>query len=57
MLWVSLLHGAELHSDDQLSFGWHVLKHVSFESPEHVWAEQVVQFLDLVLFRDVGKFL
>lgn len=45
-----LLHGAELHSDNQFSFGRHVLKHISFESPEHVWAEHVVQFLNLVLF-------
>ncbi len=41
----SLLHGAELDSDDELCFGRHVLEHVSFESPEHVWSEHVVKFL------------
>lgn len=55
--WLSLLHGAELNSYDQLSFGRHVLKHVGFESPQHVWSEQVVQFLNLVLFRDVSELL
>ena len=52
-----LLHGAELHSDNQLCLCRHVLEHVSFQPPEHVGAEQVVELLDLVLLRNVGKLL
>lgn len=53
----SLLHGAELHSHDELCFGGHVLEHVCFESPEHVRSQHVVKLLDLVLLGDVGELL
>lgn len=44
-----LLHGTELHPDDQLRLCRHVLEDVGFQPPEHVWAQQVVELLDLVL--------
>lgn len=53
----SLLHGAEFDSDDELGFGRHVLEHVSFESPEHVWSQHVVKLFDLVLLGNVSKLL
>lgn len=53
----SLLHGAELHSDDELSLGGHVLKDVGFQPPQHVRTQHVVELLDLILLSDVGKLL
>lgn len=53
----SLLHLTELHADDQLGLGRHVLEHVSLEPPQHVRPQQVVQLLDLVFFGDVCKLL
>lgn len=53
----SLLHGAELDSDDELGFGRHVLEHVCFESPEHVRSQHVVKLFDLVLLGNIGKLL
>lgn len=53
----SLLHGAELHPDDELRLGGHVLEDVRLQPPEHVGAQQVVKLLDLVLLGDVGKLL
>lgn len=52
-----LLHGAELHSDNQLCLCRHVLEDISFQPSEHVRAEQVVELLDLVLLRDISKLL
>lgn len=53
----SLLHLAQLHTDDQLCLGRHVLEHIGLEPPEHVRPQQVVQFFDLVFFGDVSKLL
>lgn len=53
----SLLHGAELHSDDELCLGGHVLEDVGLQPPEHVWTQHVVQLLDLVLLSNVSKLL
>ena len=53
----SLLHGAELHSDDELSLGGHVLEHVCLQSPQHVGSQHVMELLDLVLFSNVCKLL
>lgn len=53
----SLLHGAELHPDDQLRLCRHVLEDVSLQPPEHVRAQQVVKLFNLVLLGDVGKLL
>lgn len=53
----SLLHGAELHSHDELRLGGHVFEDVGLQPPEHVRAQHVVQLLDLVLLRDVGELL
>ena len=33
----SLLHLAQLHTNNQLSLGWHVLEDISLEPPQHVW--------------------
>ena len=52
-----LLHGAELHTDDELRFGRHVLEDVSLQPPQHVRPQQVMELLDLVLFGDVGELL
>lgn len=38
----SLLQLAELHSDDELGLGGHVLEDVSLQPPEHVWTQHVV---------------
>lgn len=54
---VLLLHGAQLHSDDELGLGGHVLEHVGLQPPQHVRPQQVVELLDLVLLGDVGKLL
>ena len=51
----SLLHGAELHPDDELRLGGHVFEDVRLQPPEHVGSQHVVQLLDLVLFGDVSK--
>lgn len=51
----SLLHGAELYSDNELSLRGHVFEHISLQPPEHVWAQHVMQLLDLVLLGDVSK--
>lgn len=53
----SLLHGAELHPDDQLRLCRHVLEDVSLQPPEHVRAQQVMKLFNLVLLGDVGKLL
>lgn len=53
----SLLHLTQLHSDNQLCLRRHVLEHVSFEPPKHVWPQQVMQLFYLVFLGDVGKFL
>lgn len=53
----SLLHGAELHSDDELGLGGHVFEDVGLQSPEHVWTQHVVQLLDLIFFCNVCKLL
>lgn len=50
-----LLHRAQLHSDNQLGLGRHVLEDVSLQPPQHVRSQQVVELLDLVLLRDVSK--
>lgn len=52
-----LLHGAELHPDNQLCLRRHVLEDVSFQPSEHVGAQQVMKLLDLVLLGDVSKLL
>lgn len=54
---VVLLHGAQLHPDDQLGLGGHVLEDVGLQPPQHVRPQQVVELLDLVLLGDVGEFL
>lgn len=51
----SLLHLTQLHTDDQLGLGRHVLEHVRLEPPQHVGPQQIMQLLDLVFFGDVGK--
>lgn len=38
----SLLHLAQLHTNDQLGLGRHVLEYISLEPPQHVWPQQVV---------------
>ena len=53
----SLLHGAELHSDNEFSLGGHVFEDISLQSPQHVGSQHVVELLDLVLFSDVCKLL
>lgn len=53
----SLLHLAQLHTDDQLGLGRHVLKHISLEPPQHVRSQQVMQLLNLIFFGDVSKLL
>lgn len=53
----SLLHRAELHSDNQFCLCRHVLEHVGFQSPQHVRTKEIMELLDLVLFRDIGKLL
>lgn len=53
---VILLHGTQLHSDNQLSLGGHVLEDVGLQSPQHVRPQKVVELLNLVLFGDVSKF-
>lgn len=52
-----LLHGTELHSDNELCLRRHVLEDVSFQPPEHVRSKEVMELLDLVLFRDICKLL
>ena len=52
-----LLHGAELHPDDELCLGGHVFEHVGLQPPQHVGAQHVVELLDLVLFGDVRELL
>lgn len=51
----SLLHLAQLHPDNQLRLGRHVLKHIGLQPPEHVRSQKVMKFLDLVLLGDVCK--
>lgn len=53
----SLLHLAQLHADNQLRLGRHVLEHVGLEPPKHVWPQQVMQLLDLIFLGNVGKLL
>lgn len=53
----SLLHLTELHADDELGLGRHILEHISLEPPQHVRPQQVVQLLDLVFLGDVSKLL
>lgn len=52
---VLLLHGAQLHSDDQLGLGGHVFEDVGLQSSQHVRPQQIVELFDLVLFGDVSK--
>jgi len=52
-----LLHGAELHADDELRLGGHVLEDVGLEPAQHVGPQHVVELLDLVLLGDVRKLL
>lgn len=54
---VILLHGTQLHSDNQLSLGRHVLEDVGLQSPQHVRPQKVMELLNLVLFGDVRKLL
>lgn len=54
---ISLLHGAQLHSNNELCLGWHVLKDISLEPPQHMWPQQIMQFLNLVFFGYVSKLL
>ena len=54
---VVLLHRAQLHSDNQLGLGGHVLEDVGLQPPQHVGPQQVVELLDLVLLGDVGELL
>lgn len=51
----SLLHGAQLHSDNEFSLRWHVLENISFETPQHVWAQHVMQLLDLIFLGNICK--
>lgn len=53
----SLLHRAQLHTHNQLCFGGHILEHISFESPQHVRPQHVMQFFNLVFLGNVSKFL
>lgn len=53
----SLLHWAELHSDNQFCLCRHVLEHINFQPSQHVRTQKVMELLDLVLFRDIGKLL
>lgn len=53
----SLLHGAKLHPDNELRLCRHVLEDVSLQPPQHVRTQQVMELLNLVLLRDVGKLL
>lgn len=50
-----LLHGTQLHSDNQLGLGGHVLEDVGLQSPQHVRTQKVMELLNLVLFGDVRK--
>lgn len=52
---IVLLHRAQLHSDNQLGLGGHVLEDIGLQPPQHVRPQQVVELLDLVLLRDVSK--
>lgn len=52
-----LLHGTELHSNNQFCLRRHVLEDISFQPSEHVRAKQVMELLDLVLLRDISKLL
>jgi len=52
---VILLHGTQLHADDELALGWNVLKDVGFETAQQMTTKQLMKSLDLLLFRDVGK--
>lgn len=54
---VVLLHRAQLHSDNQLGLGGHVLEDVGLQPPQHVRSQQVVELLDLVLLGDISKLL
>lgn len=50
-----LLHGAELHPDDELALAGHALEHVSLETTQEMGAQHVVQFTHLVVLGDVRK--
>lgn len=52
---VVLLHRTQLHSDNQLGFGGHVLEDVSLQPPQHVRPQEVMELLNLVLFGDVSE--
>lgn len=52
---VILLHGAQLHPDNQLGLGGHVLEDVGLQPPQHVRPQEVVKLLDLVLLGYVSK--
>ncbi len=52
---VVLLQRAQLHSDNQLGLGGHVLEDVGLQPPQHVRPQQVVELFDLILFGDVCK--
>lgn len=52
---VILLHRAQLHSDNQLGLGGHVLEDVGLQSAQHVRPQQVMELLDLVLLGNVSE--
>lgn len=52
---ILLLHRAQLHSDNQLGLGRHVLEDVSLQPSQHVRPQQIVELLDLVLLGNVSK--
>lgn len=55
--YISLLHGTQLHSNNELCLSWHVLKDISLEPPQHMWPQQIMQFFNLVFFGYVCKLL
>ena len=52
-----LLHGGQVHPHYQLPFWRNVLEDVSLEATQEVRGQQVMQLGNLVLLRDVLKFL
>jgi len=50
-----LLHGAELHADNELALAGHAFEHVSLETAQEMGAQHVVQFTHLVVLGDVRK--
>lgn len=52
-----LLHGAQLHTHNQLRLRGHILEHVSLQSSQHVRTQHVMKFLNLIFLGNIGKFL